>query len=352
MNVPYWRALSADAPLRFLTLVGARYAPLLGVAFVLAACSSPFGSTSPKNGSLEEAGYTTPLPDNSPLPQTGEPVGEGYMGAYIPGGAWQPQKIAELEAAVGRELDIVQWFNSWRYDFEARPVEDALLAGRTPLITWQPNTQSLADIANGKHDDYLRTWAVGIREVGRDAAARGLADEVYLRPFPEMNGDWIPWNGDPEGLIAAWRHMVELFAAEGAGNVRWVWSPNITDWPRVEENKLERYYPGGDYVDIIGLDGYNWGDTQVWSTWQSFEAIYTVPYKRVSALGSEPIWLTEIASAESGGNKALWIKEMLDNRAFPRVEAVVWFHERKEADWRANSSKRAAKAFRDWFVNQ
>lgn len=351
-NAPY-REVTCDTPalrrgitrsIRLLTLA------LLGM---LAACSTPLSSTPPQNGAvLEETGYVTPLPDATPLPQVGEPLGAGQLGAYVPGGVWRPKKLLNLEGSLGRELDIVQWFTSWEHPFEARPIADSLAAGRVPLITWQPRQQSLSDIVAGKHDAYLRSWATGIRDTGRTFAEQGLASEVYMRPFPEMNGDWVPWNGDPTALIAAWRHIADLFAAEGAVNVRWVWSPNITDWPRVEENRLERYYPGADYVDIIGLDGYNWGDTQPWSTWQSFEEIYTVPYKRVRDLGSEPIWITEVASAESGGNKAAWITDMLGNRAFPRVEAVVWFHERKEADWRATSSNRAARAFRTWFKAQ
>jgi endoglucanase len=32
---------------------------------------------------------------------------------------------------------------------------------------------------------------------------------------------------------------------------------------------------------------------------------------------------------------------------FPRIRAVIWFHARKEADWRVNSSPEALSAFRE-----
>ena len=209
------------------------------------------------------------------------------------------------------------------------------------MITWQSKRPKLDDIIAGRHDTYIKTWATGLRD---------LRGEVYLRIFPEMNGDWVSWHGNPEKLKRAWVHIVTLFQAEGASNVKWVWAPNITDWPRTLENRLENYYPGDAYVDIIGLDGYNWGTVRDWSSWTQFEDLFARPYLRVTALSdSRPVWITEIASAERGGDKGEWIDAMLSSNAFPRIEAVVWFNERKEADWRIESSRGSRAAFRNWF---
>jgi len=171
----------------------------------------------------------------------------------------------------------------------------------------------------------------------------------YVRLFPEMNGDWVPWNGQPEALVATWRRIDALFELEGASNVRWVWSPNVTDWPRTEANRMENYYPGHEFVDVLALDGYNFGDTKDWSGWRSFETIFEAPYERISAIGSQPIWLAEVASAEQGGDKGAWVLDMLSSRAFPRIEALVWFSEHKGADWRFESSAASLSAFRTWF---
>ncbi len=263
------------------------------------------------------------------------------LGAFVPAGVWNDlAPLRELEDRVGGAFGLAHWYTSWDFAYDPVPVDDVLAAGRIPLVTWQTHNESLGDIAAGAYDAYIREWARGVR------AAAGT---VYVRIFPEMNGDWASWNGDPEGLKRAWRHIVDLFAAEGAANVRWVFSPNVTDEPRTPENAMERYYPGDDYVDVLGLDGYNWGDAKPAIGWRSYEDVFQDGYARITRLGDQPLWLAEVASAEAGGDKAAWVDDMLSSTAFPRVEAIVWFNEDKETDWRMESSFRSLQAFRSYF---
>jgi len=260
------------------------------------------------------------------------------FGAYTYGGVWQGmQPVQQLETLLGRKLDIVQWFMNWDTPYDQALVRLASADGRRPLITWEPLHQPVQGIAAGTYDGILRAFADGVR------ATPGL---VYVRPFPEMNGDWEPWSGDPTTLVAAWRHMVNVFRAEGADNVRWVWSPNVTDQPNAPSNAMERYYPGDAYVDVLALDGYNWGTTASWSTWRSFDQIFARPYARITALGPQPVWITEVASSSQGGDKAGWVADMLDSTAFPRIQALVWFNQNKEADWRIDNSTAVVQAAR------
>ena len=283
-----------------------------------------------------------------PYPVTGEvasvddadrPLAERVMvGAFTYGGVWRGMEpVLDLETVLGRRLDVVHWFTNFDNDAYPEMVLAVAAAGLRPLISWQPHDVGVREIAAGHVDGYLRAWA-------RDLAATGVT--VYLRPFPEMNGDWVSWNGDPEGLVAAWRRMARLFDEEGAHNVRWVFSPNVTDEPRVAGNRMELYYPGDDVVDVLALDGYNWGTTRPWTEWRPFEAVFAAGYARVAALGDQPVWFAEMASAAEGGDKAAWVSAMLASTAFPRLEAIVWFDEHKEADWRMVADPRVADAFR------
>jgi hypothetical protein len=261
------------------------------------------------------------------------------FGASTHGGVWQGMApVRELEARLERRLDIVHWFMNWDHRWDPELLERAALRGRTPLISWQPHTQPVSRIAAGDYDAYIESWAEGVRAFGRP---------VYLRPFPEMNGDWVGWNGDPEGLVAAWRRTAHLFELAGADNVRWVWSPNLTDSPRTAENRMEAYYPGSDVVDVLALDGYNWGTTRDWSAWRSFEEIFTEPYRRVTALGPQPLWLAEIGSTDQGGDKAAWVRDMLASTAFSRLEAIVWFDHVGNNDWRIGHDPEVVAAFRE-----
>jgi mannan endo-1,4-beta-mannosidase len=266
-------------------------------------------------------------------------VEHAAFGAFTYGGVWQGMEpVVRLEADLGRRLDVVHWFMNWDHAYDPRMVEAVAAGGRAPLISWQPMRQDVADIAAGRYDDYLRSWAQGVR------SSPGL---VYLRPFPEMNGDWVPWNGDPDALRVAWRRMTGVFAAAGADNVRWVWSPNVTDGPRTADNRMELYYPGDDHVDVLGLSGYNWGETRPTIGWRSFETVFATGYARITAVGPQPLWLTEMASSDEGGDKAAWVRDMFASTAFPRISALIWFDEHKEADWRLRSAPEVVRAFQE-----
>lgn len=297
---------------------------LILLALPLAACSLSNPSNNP----------SVPVPKD-------RVIGDAKFGAYIKGAAWDKSRLYSLEDEVGHTFDIIQWFTSWPAPFEPYLVERVHDIGRIPLITWQSTDISLQDINAGLYDNYIRSWAEGVA---------ATEDDVYIRIFPEMNGNWVSWNGDPEALKQAWKHIVEIFVQTGASNARWVWSPNVTDEPKVPENRMELYYPGDDLVDILALDGFNWGTVRSYTAWKEFETIFTDPYSRITALGKQPVWLTEIASTEHGGDKAEWINTMLESTAFPRVDALIWFNEIKETDWRIESSDDSLEAFRTWFT--
>ena len=287
---------------------------------------------------LALAACATPM---TPEPQSPPEYATPLMGAFVPTGFWNDLNgFKELEERVGGEFDLGHWYTSWSHAYDPVPVNDLLEHGRIPLVSWQSHVPSVADIAAGLHDDYVRDWA------RQAAAAPGV---LYVRPFPEMNGDWAPWHGDPENLKRAWRRLVTLFKEEGAHNVRWVFSPNVTDEPRTQENRMENYYPGTEYVDVLALDGYNWGSTRPYIGWRSFDEVFATGYERITALGPQPVWIPEVASTEHGGDKAQWITDMLSSTAFGRLEAIIWFNEDKETDWRIESSVASAEAFREWF---
>lgn len=259
------------------------------------------------------------------------------FGSYTYGGVWTgAEPVLKLEGDLGRRLDIVHWYMNWDNSWDPALLELFRSGARLPLISWQPHDRPVTDIAAGQFDDYIRSWAQGVISYG---------GPVYLRPFPEMNGDWTSWNGDPASFVLAWRRVTDIFRTEGAHNVRWVWSPNVTDEPRSAGNRMELYYPGGDHVDVLAVDGFNWGDTRPHIGWRSFEEVFLGGYERVAALGDQPVWFAEIASAESGGDKGAWIGNMLTSDAFPRLAALVWFNEDKETDWRVTSSTSALASF-------
>jgi beta-mannanase len=167
-----------------------------------------------------------------------------------------------------------------------------------------------------------------------------------------MNSDWTSWspgvNGNTsEEFVLAWRKVHDIFEQEGATNVRWVWSP-VAHYEGA--TAFEKVYPGHAYADWLGLSGYNWGNTRAWSRWQSFTGIFGESYETLTNTARKPIIISEVASAESGGDKAAWIRGAFLReipRRFPRIRAVVWFHANKENDWRVDSSTASLEAYRE-----
>jgi mannan endo-1,4-beta-mannosidase len=80
---------------------------------------------------------------------------------------------------------------------------------------------------------------------------------VLWRPLHEAAGNiyeytggeaWFWWGNDgAEAYRKLWRYMFDYFEAQGLNNLIWVWTTQTKDSP---------FYPGDDYVDIVGRDLY------------------------------------------------------------------------------------------------
>jgi hypothetical protein len=137
----------------------------------------------------------------------------------------------------------------------------------------------------------------------------------------------------------------DVLAAAGASNVAWVWSPNV---PYFGSTDLAGLFPGAGYVDVVALDGYNWGTSASWSSWISPQDLFAPGIAQLRTLApGVPILIAETASAEAGGSKAQWETDLISYLvAQPDVVGFVWFHLQKETDWRINSSDSSAAAFK------
>jgi beta-mannanase len=273
------------------------------------------------------------------------------LGAYIPGAPSDPTRIDRYAAAVGSMPRVVMWYQGWAgewNEFYARGANAIRARGAMPMITWEPWAGSLRDarwslarIANGAHDAYLRSW---LRDVAR------WSHPIYVRPMHEMNGNWTSWSPGVNGntaadFRAAWRHIVDIGNAQGAHNIRWVWCPN-TAYPG--STPFEAVWPGARYVDWMCLDGYNWGESRA-SGWTWMRGLLQPSVRALAEISSKPIMIGETASSEKGGDKALWIlrgfRRIADD--MPQVKAVVWFNKAQDgADWPVDTSRRSLQAFR------
>jgi beta-mannanase len=213
------------------------------------------------------------------------------------------------------------------------------------MLTWEPFTYHgamfpLSEVRAGRYDAH-------IAESAQAAAAWG--HPILLRFAHEMNGDWYPWGAgvggnEPRHYKRAWRHVVRIFRAQGADQVRWVWAPQVN---RDGKYPFRRFYPGDRWVDWVGLDGYNSGS---YAGWRSFDAVFGTSYGSVTGFSRRPMLVTETGTSEEAGAKPLWVLDALRLQIprYPRIRAVVWFNDHfRGGDFRIASSRESLQAFRD-----
>jgi hypothetical protein len=242
------------------------------------------------------------------------------------------------------------FYLAWGDHFPAAELMRSRHENSILVLTWEPYFKKtperslLAAIAAGKYDAYMVSMAASIKQYGRP---------VLLRWGHEPNGDWYSWSGakngnTPEMYIQAWRRMAALVRAKGGPRVKLVFSVNGEDKPVEDWNLFENYYPGAEHVDAVGLDIYNWGNSQEWSSWRRPNEILKDPYRRALAMAPDkPLFLSEVASGSEGGVKSVWLVRLLyrlESR-YTAVKGFMWFDYEKEADWRLSSDPASADTY-------
>jgi endoglucanase len=317
--------------------------------------------------SFPRSAHADPLPD---APLFNRPF---YIGAYLGDtdtrGEAVESGIGRFARMVGKRPAFVKTFHDLEVDFSERGwggqlVRRTVATGSTPYLALDlrfrgaPSRGLLDAINAGRADAQLVRMARGL------AGVRGT---VLMAPGWEMNGRWnYAWQGiyngeaaAPARYVAAYRHIVTIFRREGAHNVKWVFSPNVGNplarysagpghW-----NWYGHYYPGDQFVDYLGPHGYN--GPSVWGgAYQTFATVFNgrdsdnILADLEARYPRKKIIIGEFASQEARGfDKGAWISEAFATlRQHRNVIGAIWFHTRKEADWRIDSSRTSVEAFR------
>ncbi|MCX5749793.1 MAG: glycosyl hydrolase [Candidatus Saganbacteria bacterium] len=273
-----------------------------------------------------------------------------YFGIFRQGAPGNMGLINSLEKKTGKKFSVIMWYQDWSTTFNKSLCDKVVRKGAVPHIVWEPWLWSdkekikLGNILAGEWDSHIRQYAQDVRNWGKP---------IFIRWGHEFNIEGYPWcvvnNGkDPKKYVDAFRHVKNIFNEEGADNAMFVWCPMRESWPQEKWNDMELAYPGDEYVDWIGIDGYNWGVTQPWSQWQSFKELFRdVSRSLWRAHPTKPIMIAEFASADLGDDKAGWILDMNEElKKMPYIKAINWFDEKKEADWRIESTPKTLAAFK------
>jgi uncharacterized repeat protein (TIGR02543 family) len=195
---------------------------------------------------------------------------------------WDGQSTANVRASINRFVQLTgkplycynTWLADWgNYNGGPGPFNWLLQSGdhsilpllqdgtiKAVMVVWMPyknvnDQQSLKDIANGAYNSYITTQAQLCKSFGYPIYMRFGPEMNINQGYPEANS----WAANPTDFVNAWRHVVDIFRAQGASNVIWVWNPNFNESPGAPHHYTE-YYPGDGYVDWVGIDMYQCSD--------------------------------------------------------------------------------------------
>jgi len=161
-----------------------------------------------------------------------------------------------------------------------------------PLFAYWESSYTAAQIENGKADSFLKLWATEMKAYGQP---------IIFAPLDEMNGNWNPYFGDPAAFKAAWIRIHGFFT--GDTNVKFAYDPNVaTPGTYLSTANFLDYYPGSAYVDIVGLDGFDFGNGGG-NVSQTFAQVFDASFATMQTL-DKPFWITSTGVVNTDNQSA------------------------------------------------
>lgn len=167
---------------------------------------------------------------------------------------------------------------------------------KTLFVYLENNTVSNQAIASGQYDTELKAWAAQ------------LPPGTILSFGHEFNLTENPWGGNPTTFLAAYKHIHDTIGAK----VTYAWVANNSDTPGT--SKIDAYWPGAQYVDIVGEDGFDWGG-------ESLSQSLQPNFATLKAYG-KPLWITSTGTA---ADQRAWLTEGLSWAKGNGISGLLYF---------------------------
>jgi hypothetical protein len=257
-----------------------------------------------------------------------------YLGVYLGMSATGPpsyQAAQSFAAVAGTGPNLVEYVSFWGQPFATAYAQTLSKHRAVLVVQLDPVAVSVAAIASGRYNRYLRSYADSVRDFGHPVVI-GFANE--------MNANWSSWgygHTRPSEVVAAWRHIVTVFRRQGADNVTWLWT---IDAEGSGGRPVASWWPGSGYVTWVGIDGYYTLPSD------HFADIFGATIAQVRVLTSKPILLSQTAAA-LGADQYADIRNLFEGMSAYGLLGLVWAGMKSDAgvDWRVQG-RRAEAAFR------
>ncbi|MEU0153093.1 hypothetical protein [Micromonospora fulviviridis] len=186
---------------------------------------------------------------------------------------------------------------------------------RTVVVSFKASPQ---EINSGRYDSRLASWFASIpRE-----------HNVYWSYFHEPEDDVERGAFTTAAYRTAWKRVAGL--ANRANNPKLINTLILMCWTLDPKSgrSFDAFYPGGDVIETLGWDCYNWGAK--WKRYASPQEIYGEMISKSKALG-KPWGVAETGSdlvpGDSGNGRATWIRSMTGFLNGQRPEFVAYYNQ-------------------------
>ncbi len=206
-------------------------------------------------------------------------------------------ELGHIELGKAHNLDTVN------FALMKRLIKKAHTKGGIITLSWHPDNPVSNKSAwhtrkavkhileGGKFYEKYKTWVTRVAYFINDLKDEsGQPIPIVFRPFHEMNGAWFWWGKghcSSQEFIRLWQETVFLLNQElKVDQVVYAYSPNAFN----SKEEYLQYYPGDDFVDVLGVDIY-----QHWSTSSFMNTLATnLPIlKEIAIEKNMPYALTE-----------------------------------------------------------
>lgn len=257
-------------------------------------------------------------------PAFAAPPGPLPFGAYDPAGDFTTDTELTIEHVFlpWEDVTLDSLYQADQYALERKR---ALLITIEPW-TWTRDERNTADfLFNGITEGYYDSNMRGICQV-----IGTLQSPVSVRWGHEMetrDGQfiWSAWKS--ENYIASFKRMIDICRKE-APKINVVWSP-------VGLENAKDYYPGDDYVDLVGVSifGYEAWEKAILGHARSYTEALTERYNNVKGFG-KPIVVAELGYTGSAEYVASWENEVRAARPdMPLLVGAVYFDQQEVYPW-------------------
>lgn len=262
-------------------------------------------------------------------------AGGPLVGVYEPDAPFAWGQQAAFASASGATVRIAVYYSGWFEKFRKSFAALAWRHGSYALVQIEPTGVTLASVAAGRWDSYLRSYALAVRSFGHP---------VIVSFGHEMNGTWYPWGAghvSPAVFVAAWRHVVRVFRLEQASNAVWAWAVNSVN---LGSAALRQWWPGPSWVNLAGIDGYYYRSSD------TFSSVFGRTIAQIRTFSNAPVLITETAVGDTP-DREKQITALIAGVRAAHLVGMVWFDKGQHKDiyhqdWRLEDDPAALAAFR------